>query len=150
MTYKSGFALIPTGAKVAAALVFLAIVAGLRWFFVDRSTLDFAEAGLITVIGAMGGLFAAAYVLLAGYVYADASRRGMPAIAWTALTVLVPNAIGFVLYFLLRKPLVHPCPNCGCGVAQDAAFCSRCGQSQMSAEVQRASRNYEMRGQNDA
>ena len=136
MTAKSGFSLIPIGAKVAAPLVFLAIVAGLNWFFVDRNTLGLAEVGLVTVIGAMGGLFAAAYVLLAGYVYADASRRGMPAIAWTALTVLVPNAIGFVLYFLLRKPIVHPCPNCGCGVAQDAAFCSRCGQSQLNAEVQ--------------
>ena len=136
MTAKSGFSLIPIGAKVAAALVFLAIVAGLNWFFVDRNTLGLAEVGLVTVIGAMGGLFAAAYVLLAGYVYADASRRGMPAIAWTALTVLVPNAIGFVLYFLLRKPIVHPCPNCGCGVAQDAAFCSRCGQSQLNAVVQ--------------
>ena len=136
MTAKSGFSLIPIGAKVAAALVFLAIVAGLNWFFVDRNTLGLAEVGLVTVIGAMGGLFAAAYVLLAGYVYADASRRGMPAIAWTALTVLVPNAIGFVLYFLLRKPIVHPCPNCGCGVAQDAAFCSRCGQSQLNGEVQ--------------
>jgi len=133
MTAKSGFSLIPIGAKVAAALVFLAIVAGLNWFFVDRNTLGLAEVGLVTVIGAMGGLFAAAYVLLAGYVYADAPRRGMPAIAWTALTVLVPNAIGFVLYFLLRKPIVHPCPNCGCGVAQDAAFCSRCGQSQLNA-----------------
>ena len=136
MTAKSGFSRIPIGAKVAAALVFLTIVAGLNWFFVDRNTLGLAEVGLVTVIGAMGGLFAAAYVLLAGYVYADASRRGMPAIAWTALTVLVPNAIGFVLYFLLRKPIVHPCPNCGCGVAQDAAFCSRCGQSQLNAEVQ--------------
>ena len=136
MTAKSGFSLIPFGAKVAAALVFLAIVAGLNWFFVDRNSLGLAEVGLVTVIGAMGGLFAAAYVLLAGYVYADASRRGMPAIAWTALTVLVPNAIGFVLYFLLRKPIVHPCPNCGCGVAQDAAFCSGCGQSQLNAEVQ--------------
>ena len=136
MTAKSEFSLIPIGAKVAAALVFLAIVAGLNWFFVDRNTLGLAEVGLVTVIAAMGGLFAAAYVLLAGYVYADASRRGMPAIAWTALTVLVPNAIGFVLYFLLRKPIAHPCPNCGCGVAQDAAFCSRCGQSQLNAEVQ--------------
>ena len=79
MTAKSGFSLIPIGAKVAAALVFLAIVAGLNWFFVDRNTLGLAEVGLVTVIGAMGGLFAAAYVLLAGYVYADASRRGMPA-----------------------------------------------------------------------
>ena len=140
MTHKSGFALIPTGAKVAAVLVFLAIVAGLNWFFVDRNTLGLAEVGLVTVIGAMGGLFAAAYVLLAGYVYADASRRGMPAIAWTALTVLVPNAIGFVRYFLLRKPIMHPCPKCGCGVAQDAAFCSRCGQSQLNGEVQHFSK----------
>ena len=138
MTAKSGFSLIPIGAKVAAALVFLAIVGGSNWFFVDRNTVDLAEVGLVTVIGAMGGLFAAAYVLLAGYVYSDASRRGMPGIAWTALTVLVPNGIGFVLYFLLRKPIVHPCPNCGCGVAQDAAFCSRCGQSQLNAEVQHA------------
>ena len=135
MTAKSEFSLIPAGAKVAAALVFLAIVAGLSWFFVDRNNLGPAEIGLVTVIGAMGGLFAAAYVMLVGYVYADASRRGMPTIAWTALTVLVPNAIGFVLYFLLRKPIVHPCPNCGCGVTQDAAFCSRCGQSQLNAEV---------------
>ena len=37
MTAKSGFSLIPIGAKVAAALVFLAIVAGLNWFFVDRN-----------------------------------------------------------------------------------------------------------------
>jgi len=145
MTAKSGFSLIPIGAKVAAALVFLAIVAGLYWFFVDRSTLGLAEVGLVTVIGVMGGLFAAAYVLLAGYVYADASRRGMPAIAWTALTVLVPNAIGFVLYFLLRKPIVHPCPSCGCGVAQDAAFCSRCGQSQLNAEFNTLGKNHEMR-----
>jgi len=136
MTAKSGFSLIPIGAQVAAPLVFLAIVAGLNWFFVDRNTLGLAEVGLVTVIAAMGGLFAAAYVLLAGYVYADASRRGMPAIAWTALTVLVPNAIGFVLYFLLRKPIVHSCPHCGCGVAQDDAFRSRCGQSQLNAEVQ--------------
>ena len=145
MTAKSGFSLIPIGAKAAAALVFLAIVAGLNWFFVDRKTLGLAEIGLVTVIGAMGGLCAAAYMLLAGYVYADASRRGMPAIPWTTLTVLVPNAIGFVLYFLLRKPIVHPCPNCGFGVAQDAAFCSRCGQSQLNAEVNTLGRNHEMR-----
>ena len=38
MTAKSGFSLIPIGAKVAAALVFLAIVAGLNWFFVEGIT----------------------------------------------------------------------------------------------------------------
>ena len=76
--------------------------------------------------------FAGAYFLLAGYVYADAVRRGMPPIPWTALAVLVPNCVGFVLYFLLRKPILHPCPSCGRGVAPDAAFCPRCGQPQMN------------------
>ena len=67
-----------------------------------------------------------------GYIYADAARRGMPPIPWTALAVLIPNCVGFVLYFLLRKPILHPCPSCGRGVAPDAAFCPRCGQPQMN------------------
>jgi uncharacterized OB-fold protein len=37
-----------------------------------------------------------------------------------------------VLYFLLRKPILHPCPSCGRGVAPDATFCPRCGQPQMN------------------
>jgi hypothetical protein len=79
----------------------------------------------------VGGTLAAAYFLLAGYIYADAAPRGMPPIPWTALAVLIPNCVGFILYFLLRKPILHPCPGCGCGVAPDAAFCPGCGQPQM-------------------
>ncbi|HEY2015554.1 MAG TPA: hypothetical protein VGH38_18750, partial [Bryobacteraceae bacterium] len=45
---------------------------------------------------------------------------------------VIPNCVGFVLYFLLRKPILHPCPGCGRGVAPDAAFCPRCGQPQMN------------------
>jgi uncharacterized OB-fold protein len=48
------------------------------------------------------------------------------------LAVLIPNCVGFVLYFLLRKPILHPCPSCGGGVTPDAAFCPRCGQPQMN------------------
>jgi len=62
----------------------------------------------------------------------NAVRRGMPPIPWTALAVLIPNCVGFVLYFLMRKPIFHPCPGCGRGVAPDAAFCPRCGQPQMN------------------
>ena len=131
MTARRGFGLIPAGAKILAAGVLGAIAALFFWFFDNHNTLGFGA-----VMGLVTGAFAAAFILLAGYVYADASRRGMPPVLWTALAILVPNSIGFVLYFLLRKPIVHPCPNCGCGVAQDAAFCSRCGQSQLNAEVQ--------------
>jgi hypothetical protein len=122
---KSSFDLIPTAAKILAAFAFLAPPVCLFFFFDEHTTI-----GLGTAMGAVMGAVAAAFVLLAGYVYADSARRGMPAIPWTALAVLIPNGVGFVLYFLLRKPIQRPCSNCGCGVAQDAAFCSRCGQPQ--------------------
>jgi len=85
---------------------------------------------LRTLTGLAGGALACAYFLLAGYVYADAVRRAMPPIPWTALAMVIPNCVGFVLYFLLRKPILHPFPGCGRGGAPDAAFCPRCGQSQ--------------------
>ena len=125
MTARSGFHLIPTAAKMLAALVLVAPAVFLFFFFDEHKTI-----GLGSAMGAGMGAIAAAFILLAGYVYADSSRRGMSPVPWTALALLIPNGVGFVLYFLLRKPFQHPCSNCGCGVAQDAAFCSRCGQSQ--------------------
>jgi hypothetical protein len=130
MTGRTGFHLIPTAAKMLAAFVFVAPAVFLFFFFDEHKTI-----GLGSAIGAVMGAIAAAFILLAGYVYADSSRRGMPPIPWTALALLVPNGVGFVLYFLLRKPIQHPCRNCGCGVAKNAAFCSGCGQSQANTEV---------------
>jgi len=124
MSRRSGFGLIPGPAKILAALNFMI------FFFL---TFDDRRAnGLGALIGLAGGTLAGAWVLLAGYVYADAVRRSMPPGPWTALAVLIPNCVGFVLYFLLRKPILHPCPGCGRGVAPDAAFCPRCGQPQMN------------------
>jgi hypothetical protein len=122
MTVKT----IPAVAKLAAAFVFVAAM--VAYFFLVNGHDVF---GILTC--ALIGTLLAGYILLAGYVYGDARRRGMPAGVWTAMVILVPNAIGFVLYFLLRKPLVHPCPACGCGVTPDAAFCPKCGQPQAAA-----------------
>ena len=124
MSWRSGFDLIPGPAKILAALNFVV------FFFL---TFDNHRAiGLGLSLGLAGGTLAGAWVLLAGYVYADALRRAMPPIPWTALAVVIPNCVGFVLYFLLRKPILHSCPGCGRGVATDAAFCPRCGQPQMN------------------
>jgi hypothetical protein len=128
MSGRSGFGLIPGPAKILAALNFVVFF---FWTFDDHRAI-----GLGTLIGLGGGTLAGAWALLAGYVYADAVRRGMRPIPWTALAVLIPNCVGFVLYFLLRKPILHPCPSCGRGVAPDAAFCPRCGQPQMNMEPQ--------------
>ena len=128
MSWRSGFGLIPGPAKILAALAFVVFFFGV--------VEEHRASGLRTLIGLAGGTLAGAYFLLAGYVYADAVRRGMPPIPWTALAVLVPNCVGFVLYFLLRKPILHPCPGCGRGVAPDAAFCPGCGQPQMNSGPQ--------------
>ncbi len=124
MSGRSGFGLIPGPARILAALNFAVFF---FWTFDDHRAL-----GLGALIGLAGGTLAGAWVLLAGYVYADAGRRAMPPIPWTALAVLIPNCVGFVLYFLLRKPIVHPCSGCGSRVAPDTAFCPRCGQAQMN------------------
>jgi hypothetical protein len=128
MSWRSGFAFIPVPAKILAALAF-------ALFFFGVSA-EYRASGLGSLIGLAGGTLAATYFLLAGYVYADTVRRGMPSIAWTALAVVIPNCVGFVLYFLLRKPILHQCPGCGRGIAPDAAFCPRCGQPQMNVGPQ--------------
>ncbi len=125
MSGRSLFGLIPAPARILAALMFLTSTVFFSWIFDDHHAI-----GVGTAIGMGIGAFGGAFVLLAGYVYADASRRGMPPIPWTALAVMIPNCVGFVLYFLLRKPILLACSSCGCGVAPDAAFCSRCGASQ--------------------
>jgi len=83
-------------------------------------------------IGFAVGVFAAAFVLALGYVYGDAARRGMPPALWALTVFLVPNLVGFLLYFLLRKPLLEPCPRCGQGIAPGPAFCPSCGQPQQA------------------
>jgi hypothetical protein len=127
MNTSEEFGLIPLTAKVLAAVVFIAGVALFTVFF------GAGHFTLMTAVGTFAGAILAGFILLAGYVYADARRRGMPAAAWTALALLIPNAVGFVLYFLLRKPLVHPCPTCGQPVATGFAFCPACGQPQTAA-----------------
>jgi Double zinc ribbon len=80
----------------------------------------------VMTVGA--GLFFAVVVLLIGYVNADAKRRGMNALLWTLLVIFVPKALGFLAYFLLRKPLLYPCPKCGTPVSADFVYCQKCGQ----------------------
>ena len=58
-------------------------------------------------------LFVVAWVALIGYVYGDAKRRQMRYVMWTLLAIFIPNAIGMILYFILRDPLPKPCPGCG-------------------------------------
>jgi len=78
------------------------------------------------LFGILAGGFAAAYLLLIAYVNRDSKRRGMSPTLWTLVAILVPNLLGILLYFVLRKPLVHSCPQCGGAVEAGFNFCPRC------------------------
>ena len=71
------------------------------------------------------------YVLLIGFIYVDAKRRGMRHVMWTLLAIFIPNAIGIILYFVMRDPMPTPCPKCGKLSAQSFTFCPSCGAELM-------------------
>ena len=77
-------------------------------------------------LGFLGGFVIACYILLIGYVNRDAGRRGMSRLLWTLIAILIPHALGIVLYFVLRQPRVRNCPRCGAGVQSGFGFCPRC------------------------
>jgi len=83
--------------------------------------------------GVLGGAFVAVWMVCLGYVYADARDRGMPPILWLLVALLVPNLLGFLLYFVIRKPLTVACSVCGHAIGADQLFCSWCGSSQSRA-----------------
>ncbi len=76
--------------------------------------------------GILGGTALACYILLIGYVNRDAGRRGMSRLAWTLLAIFIPNALGIVLYFVLRKPRIATCPQCGAPLEPGFGYCPGC------------------------
>jgi len=123
--FEQEFALVPTGARVLAFLV------GMAFVWLGPMVLDgkFPHPILWVwfLVTAVSGLLLIPFVLLVGYVWGDAGRRGMNRLLWVLLAIFIPNAIGIILYFILREPILVPCPACGTPAAKDQAFCARCG-----------------------
>lgn len=120
--------IIPVGWAIAAIVGFAAtqlLFMILRWTHQP----DLPAEPWWTLLGLPVGLMMAAAIALIGYIYADSKRRGMNAVLWTLLVVLIPKPIGFIAYFLLRKPLVVPCPQCGAPVGADFHYCPKCGHA---------------------
>jgi RNA polymerase subunit RPABC4/transcription elongation factor Spt4 len=80
-------------------------------------------------MGAACAIFLSFYTLLIGYVNRDAGRRGMNRVVWTLLAMFVPNALGIILFFLLRPPLPSLCPHCDAQVQSGYGYCPRCGKN---------------------
>lgn len=91
------------------------------------------SAGVGLLVGLGAGAFCACWVLALGYVFGDANRRAMPAALWTLAAALIPNLLGFLLYFVLRRPIALPCKRCTRLVTADQPFCSWCGEPEPTA-----------------
>ncbi|HUS19964.1 MAG TPA: zinc ribbon domain-containing protein [Terriglobales bacterium] len=82
---------------------------------------------LVIFWGVMVGFFFSFYMLMIGYVNRDAKRRGMNSALWTLIMVLLlASGIGFIVYFLLRQPIVLNCPKCSEQVESSFNFCPKC------------------------
>jgi hypothetical protein len=105
-------------------LGFLAAIAAVVYATLSGNP-PFPLVGMVP-LAIFGGTIVGCYILLIGYVYRDAGRRGMSPLAWTLLAICVPNALGIVLYFVLRKPRIAACPQCGKALQPGFNFCPRC------------------------
>jgi len=126
-TFRSELSIIPTVAKVLAAIAFFIPAIGLLGLATHYIPHDLPPRPALVAISFFGGLFLAIVILLIGYVNADSKRRGMNSLLWTLLVIFIPKALGFLAYFLLRKPLNIGCPKCGNTIGSDFRFCPKCG-----------------------
>lgn len=118
---RQEFSVAPRTGVAVSAIV--AAVAGTLWSFVARG---FPLPARIP-LAALMALLVFLYGFLVSYVYGDAKRRGMRHRLWAVVAAVVPNALGFIAYFLLREPLLRRCAACGAAARRDFAFCPQCG-----------------------
>ena len=123
---KSHLKIISVWAWALGAIAFIAA----QWFFnfqmVHLQHARCPPAWGRFLLGLLAGVGAVCLFALYGYVNRDAKRRGMSPTLWTIIAIFVPNGIGLLLYFVLRKPLPSSCPQCGCAVQPGFNFCPQC------------------------
>jgi hypothetical protein len=133
--------------RSAMAIAALAIPIWVVYFASSQGRSLLASQGFLGTMpealwfGLTFGVFTAAFFLALGYIYGDAKRRRLPAWAWVIAAFLIPNFIGFILYFVFRAPLLGPCRSCGKPIRGGEAFCSHCGCSQGSSVGRMAADN---------
>jgi hypothetical protein len=130
-SWNERFAIIPRTAKVVAALLTIGAVPLI--IYATHLPPKHGEAVLPlaakVILPILCGALALIYVLLVGFVYGDAKQRGMRYVMWTLLAIFLPDAIGIILYFILRDRLPTTCPHCTTKVIAKFAFCPNCGTS---------------------
>lgn len=76
-------------------------------------------------------------IMVGTYVYKDAKQRNMDAVLWTAISILVPSFIGFIIYLVIRNNIIAAtCTECKTPVEADWVLCPRCGCKLSNTKVQ--------------
>jgi RNA polymerase subunit RPABC4/transcription elongation factor Spt4 len=117
--------IIPTLAWTLAAAGFF----GTQLFFnivLARLRGDVPPPWALAMFGLLCGTILGGLLLLIVYINRDAKRRGMSPTLWTIIALIIPNGLGIILYFVLRKPGSSACPQCGNAVQSGFNFCPRC------------------------
>ncbi len=130
-TWSERIGVIPRTAKVVAVLLgigFGCLIAVLSHLPPSHNEAPLPAAAKVILPLAMA-IVVLIYVLLIGFVYGDSKRRGMRYVMWTLLATFLPDAIGIILYFILRDPLPVICPHCSTKVLSKFTFCPSCGTS---------------------
>ena len=119
---------IPRAAWIVAVVLYLAATTPL-FFYVLPNDPEIGKWPLLGRAAIAYGFMLVLFVfpLLIGYVYGDAKRRQMRYVMWTLLAIFIPDAIGIILYFVLRDPLPRECPGCKNPVKRGFTFCPNCG-----------------------
>jgi RNA polymerase subunit RPABC4/transcription elongation factor Spt4 len=110
-------------ALLGVGVVAAAVVCGA---LMDKSGDPFYKLPVLIPVGLVGAALVVCYILLIGYINQDAGRRGMNRVVWTLLAIFIPNALGIVLYFVLRNPRSPNCPQCSSVVEPGFGYCPRC------------------------
>jgi len=116
--------LVPAWAWTLGVVAFVAA----QWFFNIAVTRHphAPPAWARPLLGFLLGLVAGCFLLLIGYINRDAKRRGMSPTLWTLVSVLIPNGLGILVYFILRQPRSSACSQCGNLLQPGFNFCPHC------------------------
>jgi Double zinc ribbon/Phospholipase_D-nuclease N-terminal len=133
--FDQEWSVVPKGARWTAGLVALACAVAMTGIALGHAAAGKLEAPLFVFFPLIliGAAALAVYVLLLGYIYGDARRRGMSRLLWMLLAIFIPYAVGIILYFVLREPVLVPCPSCGASARKGHAYCAHCGTAVRTA-----------------
>jgi hypothetical protein len=127
-TFRNELKIIP---QFARFLAFTVGICGMLAVFAGAHLDAKIPAAAVPFLAILCAIVVICWILLLGYVYGDAARRGMSPVLWTLICIFVPNLIGFIIYFLMRKSLARYCNKCGFPVEEGFRYCPRCSSPQV-------------------